>query len=813
MKPKPSVLFFRCCALAMALMAWLAASADGQLSLPNYSSAIDSAESGGAATPDPDAWPRQFKDGGVVYTIYQPQIEGWTGQLLTGCAAVSVQAESGAAKEPTYGVLYLSAETQIDRSERMVEFENLTVVRANFPSIADPTLFLQELRDYLPQSVRSMSLDRFESSLAILDTAKQARSEPLNNTPPAIVFSDKPALLVSIDGEPKWAGVGTGKMNRVLNTHVLLLRDASGVHYLHLFDGYLTAAKLDGPWTVLKKIPTAVVQAQEQLVAAKQVDLLAGQPDPETKKSPSLATNEVPVVVIAMQPTELIITEGKPEWTPLEGTQLLYVKNTPAHIFKQLVDKQTYVLISGRWFQSEGPSGPWVYVAAKALPADFAAIPDNSPKENIKASVPGTRQAQEALIADGIPTTSRITRSSAKMDPLPTFDGEPKIAAIAGTDVFHVANCATPILTVDYKRWYACQSGVWFVANVPQGPWAAAASVPVAFYSIPPSSPFYSLTYVRIYRADDAYVWIGYTPGYYGTVVGADGVVVYGTGYVYPPYVSETFYVSYPPTYGYATNACWTPWTGWSFAFAAGWAWGAHWNYWACVPPAPYWGPYWSYSYGVWYNAAGGITAWGPAGWAGTSGNIYAQAGPWSSVSRVSAGYNAWTGNRWASQYGHAYNSVTGTNVAGRRGAVANVYSGDYAVGGRGVASNSRTGVVAAGSHFTAGNAYTGNEISGGRGAVYNPNTGNTTGYAGVRGEDGGVYRVGDQVVAGRDGNVYVRDPAGSWSQVSSGADPKTGTNMDSSSMNREVQARDTGGQRAQSFGAMRGGFGGGRGR
>src|SRR4029434_8805926 len=112
-----------------------------------------------------------------------------------------------------------------------------------------------------------------------------------------------------------------------------------------------------------------------------------------------------------------------------------------------------------------------------------------------------------------------------------------------------------------------------------------------------------------------------------------DGVVVYGTGYVYPSYVGSTMYVPYSVTYGYASNPCWTPWACCAFGFAVGWAMASDWYWWCGCPPAPYWGPYWGGCYGAYYNAYGGITAWGPYGWAGTSGYVYRQNGPWPGVS------------------------------------------------------------------------------------------------------------------------------------------------------------------------------------
>ena len=96
---------------------------------------------------------------------------------------------------------------------------------------------------------------------------------------------------------------------------------------------------------------------------------------------------------MATEPTELIVTQGEPNYEPIDGTQLLYASNTTGHVFKHLGDQRTYVLVTGRWFRADSPAGPWTFVPGKDLPPDFAKIPDESPKENVKASVPGTPQA------------------------------------------------------------------------------------------------------------------------------------------------------------------------------------------------------------------------------------------------------------------------------------------------------------------------------------------------------------------------------------------------------------------------------------
>jgi hypothetical protein len=59
-----------------------------------------------------------------------------------------------------------------------------------------------------------------------------------------------------------------------------------------------------------------------------------------------------------------------------------------------------------------------------------------------------------------------------------------------------------------------------------------------AIYSILPKSPVHYVTYVKIYDATPEVVYRGYAPGYVGTVSADD--VVYGTGWYYPPYLSDS---------------------------------------------------------------------------------------------------------------------------------------------------------------------------------------------------------------------------------------------------------------------------------
>ena len=114
-----------------------------------------------------------------------------------------------------------------------------------------------------------------------------------------------------------------------------------------------------------------------------------------------------------------------------------------------------------------------------------------------------------------------------------------------------------------------CSREFWFTAPSPDGPWSVATSVPAAIYDIPPASPLHYVTYVDVYSSTPEEVYVGYTPGYVGSVVAPDGVVVYGTGYDYTPWIGSTWYPP-PETYGVAAQPVYNPAVGWAYGTALG---------------------------------------------------------------------------------------------------------------------------------------------------------------------------------------------------------------------------------------------------
>src|SRR5262249_13727099 len=140
------------------------------------------------------------------------------------------------------------------------------------------------------------------------------------------------------------------------------------------------------------------------------------------------------------------------DYEPIDGTDLLYVRNSSTNILLDTSDQRHYLLLSGRWFR--GPSltdGPWEYVVHDKLPAEFAKIPSAHPKGAVLASVAGTPQAQEARIDNSIPQTAEVSRATTTYKA--TYDGAAKFQPIEGTALQYGANTPDPVIQVDPKSY------------------------------------------------------------------------------------------------------------------------------------------------------------------------------------------------------------------------------------------------------------------------------------------------------------------------------------------------------------------------
>jgi hypothetical protein len=242
-------------------------------------------------------------------------------------------------------------------------------------------------------SVRMLATDQRNGDLGSATAEKRADGLPIRTDPPKFLFSEQPAILVPIDGDPVYRAVQGTDLQRIINTKPFIVRDAAGIHYMKVFDGWMQTYILTGLWSASGAPPPGAEEALQQAVAARTVDLLDGRIPGKPDETPKLEVDAVGTIFVSTVPAELIVTSGPFQFAAVEGTSLQYVENTTANVFKEPTDDELYVLSAGRWFRSWRTDGPWQFVPSNELPADFAAIPDSSPKASVKASIAGTTQA------------------------------------------------------------------------------------------------------------------------------------------------------------------------------------------------------------------------------------------------------------------------------------------------------------------------------------------------------------------------------------------------------------------------------------
>ncbi len=483
-------------------------------------------------------WPQELVgDEGSVVLIYQPQVEEFSGNSFEARAAVSVKTPA-TGDVPVFGAVWIDAKLDINRDTRTAVIRDIDISNVRFADASDAET--EALAKFIESRMEGSSIPiSVDQLLADLDTAERAGQADLQHAPPKIVGSTEPAILVSIDGEPVLQDIDGSGIERVVNSAFLIVKDGRS-YYLYVgSNAWFQATEIAGPWHLSNSVPIDI----ESLVEPAEDD---GIDLSETK------------IVIATEPTELLVSDGPPTWAPVEGMDLLYLSNTDSNAFLELSTQRYYVLLSGRWYRGEGMVGDvkWVHVPNDELPEPFSDIPPESVNGAVLSQVSGTPQARDAVLDNTIPQTAAIQRSDASFSV--QYDGDPDFAPIEDIQVQYAQNTAAAVFKYG-NLYYACDDGVWYVANSATGSWSVATEIPDAIYKIPASNPHHNVTYVKVYDVTPEVVYVGYTPSYYGSYY-YHGTVVYGSGWYYRPWYGPYYYPRYP-TWGFHVG--YNPWTGW----------------------------------------------------------------------------------------------------------------------------------------------------------------------------------------------------------------------------------------------------------
>jgi hypothetical protein len=712
-------------------------------------------------TPAPvdGGWPRvrDLPSGGTIL-VYQPQIASWDQQKhLVSYSAVSYRDKT--TDKPVVGTIRFEATTTVALADRLVNFQNMKIVEANFQTLPKERVreVTTEIDKALPDDERVIALDRV---LANLDKSMivPKNVEGIKADPPAIFFSKTPAVIVNLDGDPIWSPIKENDLKYAVNTNWDLFQHLpTNTLYLRHNDAWLKATDVKGPWSPAGTLPDSFKKLPAE---DNWKDVKANLPGKPIKPA------SVPKVFVSTTPAELILLTGEPSYLLVQGTDLLWVSNTESDVFRMGKTGPVYYLVAGRWFSAPDYPGPWTF-ATPTLPAAFKKIPLEHDRSRVLASVPGTDQAAEAVLVAQIPQTARVNKKDAKA-PDVAFQGDPEFAPVEQTTVQRAVNTDKDVFKIG-DAFYMCYQGVWFVGKSATGPWEVATSVPQEIYKIPASSPSHHVTYVTVEDDDDdEWVTFAAAAGYTGMMV-AWGCTVWGTGWYYPPYwgygAYYPYYYPHFPTYGY--SAWYNPWTG-AYGRSAG-----------------VYGPYGGAGVGARYNPRTGTYARGAAAY-----------GPYGARG-VAQAYNPRTGTYAATRQG--------SNVYGSWGSTAVQRGDDWAKTNR--YTNRQTGTTTRTIRTDEGSAVT--RRGAGGGAVGVGEGGNV--YAG---KDGNAYRR-------QDGN-WQKYENGGWSNTdrqpadrprptdgSSGGQRATTVDRSTTDqLNRDAAARREGTQRTTDYGNYRGGSG-----
>ncbi len=420
-------------------------------------------------------WPRTTAGPAGKLVLFQPHIDSWDSEVVWR-QAFQLTPAGGTI---TIGAASFQGASSTNTETHIITISGVQVNGTFFPGLNGPAPpSLVALLSSLAPPTFDISLERLVTYMRTPASMRQPRAAAA----PVILVSFAPAVLLRLKGPPVLAPVPNTHLKFVANTSWPLFKDSGTGHFYLLANNlWLEARKLDGPWLRATHLP----EDFRKLPATGRFAAVRTFVPPPHVRDPV-----VPEVLHSSSAADLILFEGQPAYAAIEGTRLERATNTRSPLFR--FNRQSYYyLAGGRWFSAPGLKGPWTDVTS-ALPADFSDIPPDSPASAVLAAVPGTSQAEAAALLARVP---RVPAPSAAQVSVSYLGGTPQFLPVEGTTMQYASNTRDKVLLIG-SVYYLSRRGAWFMAPSPQGPWAVAAGPPEVIYTIPPSSPVYTVTYV-----------------------------------------------------------------------------------------------------------------------------------------------------------------------------------------------------------------------------------------------------------------------------------------------------------------------------
>ena len=206
-----------------------------------------------------------------------------SGTATSSTSARRSRSSTTGAKDETFGVIFATARTQVDKVARTVVFENMQHHQDRLSDAARIAArrTRPSCRRNSRRKVRTIVARPARSPRSRSPASSRRRSRCSNN-PPQVIVSYSPAILVPIDGAPVMKPVPSdSRFQRVINTRALILQGGLEQKLLHPRLRRLARrrARSPGPWTQPFLPPCGDGRAsRKQLAKSGAVDLLDGGP-------------------------------------------------------------------------------------------------------------------------------------------------------------------------------------------------------------------------------------------------------------------------------------------------------------------------------------------------------------------------------------------------------------------------------------------------------------------------------------------------------------------------------------------------------
>lgn len=486
-------------------------------------------------------WPKEITTPSGIIKVYQPEVETFSDNSIESRSTIVLEYKK---EKPVFGAVWFESSVSTDFDERKVTLIDAEITASKFPEMNE--VDIERINRFIEDDISTWNLEySLDELLATVSIEQNKMDAGINNTPPTILFATVPTALILINGDPIFENLENTNFKHIVNTPFMILQDQnSNQFYLKGGKYWYTSPDLYLGWHFAKQIPADLLKIQKNLST-------------EEDTTSQLISN----FIVRTDPTELLSSNGDPEFAPIKNTGLLYMANTDNDVILNIETQEYFTLLSGRWYKTSGLfSEKWSFVSPDSLPADFYNIGENTPVSNVRANISGTKEAKIAVLETQIPQTATIDRRSVNLQV--TYDGKPTFKRVKDTDILYALNTDKDVLLIN-GIFYACDNGVWYQSKEATGPWAVSTSRPDVVDEIPPEYPIHRVKYVYVFDYDPDYVTVGYYSGYLHNYV-YRGTVLYGTGYYYRPWY-RSYYYPQPLTYGY--GAYYTSSSGWSFSY------------------------------------------------------------------------------------------------------------------------------------------------------------------------------------------------------------------------------------------------------